>query len=202
MMTMVMLSQPTPPVSELDARQLSIMFSQILSRSCLAAIPRLTNSITAWEDWQSQIPGVTMRVSRGPNEQLRSPEEGGGRTIASNNEELVVIAHLVNHDIGICRDDLLLGCQLGALLELKVADRSRQREVSIDTAKVDEATCGCNPRFLAYNPVQRPVSKEVLARQRNTTGSGAPSFCGLWSNDKGFARPFTPSTLRESPALA
>jgi hypothetical protein len=31
----------------LDARQLSIMFSQILSKSCFAAIPRLTNSITA-----------------------------------------------------------------------------------------------------------------------------------------------------------
>lgn len=55
-MIMVMLSQPTPPVSELDAKQLSIMFSQILCSSCLAAIPRLTNSITAWEDWQSQIP--------------------------------------------------------------------------------------------------------------------------------------------------
>lgn len=46
-MVIVMLSQPTPPVSELEARQLSIMFSQILSRSCLAAIPRRTNSITA-----------------------------------------------------------------------------------------------------------------------------------------------------------
>lgn len=55
-MIMVMLSHPTPPVSELEARQLSIMFSQILSRSCLAAMPRRTNSVTAWEDWQSQIP--------------------------------------------------------------------------------------------------------------------------------------------------
>jgi len=53
---MVMLSQPTPPVSELEARQLSIMFSQILSKSCLAAMPRLTNSMTACDDWQSQIP--------------------------------------------------------------------------------------------------------------------------------------------------
>lgn len=56
-MTMVMLSQPTPPVSEFEAKQLSIMFSQIFSRSCLAAMPRRTNSTTAWEDWQSQIPG-------------------------------------------------------------------------------------------------------------------------------------------------
>lgn len=50
MMIMVMLSQPTPPVSELEARQLSIMFSQILSKSCLAAMPRRTNSMTACED--------------------------------------------------------------------------------------------------------------------------------------------------------
>jgi hypothetical protein len=53
---MVMLSHPTPPVSLLDARQLSIMFSQMAGRSCLAAMPLRTNSTTAWEDWQSQIP--------------------------------------------------------------------------------------------------------------------------------------------------
>lgn len=53
---MVMLSQPTPPVSLLDARQLSIMFSQMRDRSCFAAIPLRTNSTTACEDWQSQIP--------------------------------------------------------------------------------------------------------------------------------------------------
>ena len=29
-----------------------------------------------------------------------------------------------------------------------------------------------------------------------------PSFWGLWSNDKGFARPLTPNTVLESPALA
>src|SRR5204863_10220271 len=45
--TMVILSHPTPPVSLLEARQLFIMFSQILCRSCFAAIPRRTNSITA-----------------------------------------------------------------------------------------------------------------------------------------------------------
>ena len=53
---MVMLSHPTPPVSLLDARQLSIMFSQIRCSSCFAAMPLRTNSTTACEDWQSQIP--------------------------------------------------------------------------------------------------------------------------------------------------
>jgi len=47
---MVMLSQPTPPVSLLDARQLSIIFSHMRWSSCLAAIPLRTNSITACED--------------------------------------------------------------------------------------------------------------------------------------------------------
>jgi hypothetical protein len=47
MMIIVMLSQPTPPVSLFEARQLSIMFSQIEARSCFATIPRLTNSTTA-----------------------------------------------------------------------------------------------------------------------------------------------------------
>ena len=47
MTIIVMLSHPTPPVSLFEARQLSIMFSDILDNSCLAAIPRLTNSTTA-----------------------------------------------------------------------------------------------------------------------------------------------------------
>lgn len=56
MTIMVMLSHPTPPVSLFEAKQLSIMFSQIACSSCFAAMPRLTNSITACDDWQSQMP--------------------------------------------------------------------------------------------------------------------------------------------------
>ena len=47
MTIIVILSQPTPPVSLFEARQLSIMFSQMEARSCFATIPRLTNSTTA-----------------------------------------------------------------------------------------------------------------------------------------------------------
>lgn len=71
MTTMVMLSHPTPPVSELDARQLSIMFSQIACSSCFAAMPLRTNSTTACEDWQSQMPGwsnVSSRLKVLPNQ--------------------------------------------------------------------------------------------------------------------------------------
>jgi hypothetical protein len=78
MTIMVILSQPTPPVSLFDARQLSIMFSQIAERSCFATIPRLTNSTTAWEDWQSQIPVYVSAKARDHREVSRL-------TIASNN---------------------------------------------------------------------------------------------------------------------
>ena len=77
-------------------------------------------------------------------------------TVASNNEELVVVAHLVNHNIGVGRDNLLLGRQLGALLELEIANGSRQGQVSVHAAKVDEATGGCNPCLFAYIPEKAP----------------------------------------------
>lgn len=120
-MIMVMLSQPTPPVSELDARQLSIMFSQILSKSCLAAIPRLTNSMTACEDWQSQIPRQNRSAERLA---WLSPPRSPELTIASKNEELVVVAQIVHYDIRVHRHNLLLWRQLGVFLELKVPDCS------------------------------------------------------------------------------
>jgi len=169
-MIMVMLSQPTPPVSELEARQLSIMFSQILSKSCFAAMPRRTNSITAWEDWQSQIP----RRNAG----LAWHKLGGcwflyQLTVAGNNQELVIVTLFVDHDIGVGRDNLLLGCQLGALLELKVSDRSRQGQVSVHTAKVDEATGSCNSRLLACNPTLRSA-KQALGL--NQEGGGWRTF--------------------------
>ena len=74
-MIMVMLSQPTPPVSEFEARQLSIMFSQIFSNSWCAAIPRLTNSTTACDDWQSQIPREKKLVEAQMKESTSAREE-------------------------------------------------------------------------------------------------------------------------------
>lgn len=117
MIIMVILSQPTPPVSELDARQLSIIFSQILSSSCLAAMPRLTNSITACEDWQSQMP------TRARESEIRCCEasKAGGRpTVACNDEKLVVIAQIMDDNVRVRCDDLLFWRQLRALLEFEV----------------------------------------------------------------------------------
>ena len=52
-------------------------------------------------------------------------------------------------DIGEGGDDLVLGGELGALLELEVADGARQGQVAIDTAKVDETACCCDTVLLS-----------------------------------------------------
>jgi len=52
-------------------------------------------------------------------------------------------------------------------------------------------------QILAFSPgcCQTCASAFTLKRMY------VPSFCGLWSNDSGFARPLTPKTVLESPAL-
>jgi hypothetical protein len=129
-------------VSLFDARQLSIMFSQMAARSCFATIPRLTNSITAWEDWTSQMPAaVSDRFS------------GLGSTrlaVTCHNKELVVGGDLVDLNIGEGSDNLLLRREIGALLELKVAYRAGEGEVAVDAAKVDEATGSLNAGLLGW----------------------------------------------------
>lgn len=47
-------------------------------------------------------------------------------------------------------------------------------------------------------PLTLPKSTKPPAAQIRAF---SPSFCGLWSKDKGFARPFMPKTDRESPEL-
>ena len=74
---------------------------------------------------------------------------GSQPTIAGNDQELVILAHLVNGHIGECSDDLLLRREICALLELKVADSSAECKVAVHTTKVDEATCSTNASLLA-----------------------------------------------------
>ncbi len=100
--------------------------------------------MTAWEDWQSQIPEG--KEGNGVSQVLMAAALGW-LTIAGNDEELVVLAHLVDDDIGIGRDNLLLGGELGALLELEVSDGSREGQVSVDAAKVDKATSSRDSRL-------------------------------------------------------
>lgn len=70
-------------------------------------------------------------------------------TIAGNNQELIVLAKLVDGHVGERSDDLLLRREVCALLELKVTNSSAEREVAVHTTKVDEATCSANASLLA-----------------------------------------------------
>jgi hypothetical protein len=74
----------------------------------------------------------------------------GGRTIASNNEELIVLVDVVYLDVGERGDYLLLGRKVGTLLEFEVAYRTRQGEVAVHAAEIDEATCGLDTSFLGF----------------------------------------------------
>lgn len=46
----------------------------------------------------------------------------------------------MNNDVGVRGDNLLLGSQLVALLELEVANSPGKGKVAVDSAKVDESS--------------------------------------------------------------
>lgn len=54
------------------------------------------------------------------------------------------------HNVGVSGHDLLLGGKLGALLELEIADGSRESEVAVDPSEVDETTSGGDPCLLTW----------------------------------------------------
>ena len=96
-------------------------------------------------------------------------------TIASNDEKLVIVTNFVDHNIGIGCDDLLLGCQLGTLLEFEISDRSRQSEVSVHAAEVDKSARSCDPCLLAYITPQRVRSATRRSNLRDE-GRGRRTF--------------------------
>lgn len=71
-------------------------------------------------------------------------------TVTSNDEEFVVAVDLVYLDIGECGDDLLLRGKVRTLLEFEVTYRAGQGEVAVNTAKVDEASCGLDAGLLSW----------------------------------------------------
>jgi hypothetical protein len=146
-----MLSHPTPPVSLFEARQLSIMFSQMADSSCFAAIPRRTNSMTACEDWQSQIP-IEQRS------EIMCFEESCVYmllTVTGEHNKFVIVREVVDSHVGVGGDNLLLWGKIGALLELKVTDGTGKGEVAVDTTKVDKTTSGANSGLLTYSEVSK-----------------------------------------------
>lgn len=69
-------------------------------------------------------------------------------TVTCNDQKLILVCKLVLLDVGEGGHDLVFGGQLGALLELEIANGTRQRQVAVDTAKVDEAASGCDSVLL------------------------------------------------------
>jgi hypothetical protein len=54
----------------------------------------------------------------------------------------------VDNNVGVCGDDLLLRGKLD-ILELEVTNGTGEREVSVDTSKVDESAGGSDTSLLA-----------------------------------------------------
>ena len=69
-------------------------------------------------------------------------------TVTGNHKELVFLRKLVHFDIGKGGNDLVFGGKLGALLEFEVANGTRQRQIAVDSAKVDETASGCDSVLL------------------------------------------------------
>lgn len=72
------------------------------------------------------------------------------RTIAGDDEELIVLGNLMNGDIGVGCNDLLLGSEFGALLEFEITDGAGQGQIAVNPSKIDETACRAYTRFLAY----------------------------------------------------
>ena len=122
------------------------------------------------------------------------------RTVTCNDEKLVVFGDFMGCNVRVCGDNLLFGGEVCGALEFKVAQGPGEGEVAIDSAKVDEPSCSTYPRFFSCRQtVRRGSAAKVGLECRNR---GVPSFCGLWSKESGLARPLTPRTDLESPALA
>lgn len=119
----------------------------------------------------------------------------GLHTVTGENKKFILIGQIVLLDIRVSCDNLVFGRELSALLELKVTNGTGQSEVTVDAAKVDKATSGCDSVLFAYR------NALVLLPTRGLCCYSL-SIWGLWSMDRGFARPLMPRTPRESPALA
>jgi hypothetical protein len=92
------------------------------------------------------------------------------RTVTGNDQELVILANVVDLYIGKGGDYLLLGREFSTLLELKIANGSRQGEVAVHAAKVYKATCGLDAGFLGWDTSGFVHNHRLI---------NAPSFCGL-----------------------
>lgn len=119
-------------------------------------------------------------------------------TVTSKDQELILVRKLMHLDVGVGGNDLVLGGELGALLELKIANSTGQGQVAVDAAEVDKATRGCDSILLVYMPGK---GRSQYSGDCGSRWGDKLSSWGLWSWDSGLARPLMPSTPLESPAL-
>lgn len=95
--------------------------------------------------------------------------QGALLTVTGDHQELIVVRQVVYVHVGVCGDDLLLGSELCALLELEIADSSGQGEVAVDTTEVDETAGGGDSRLLAYTKQTGVSKQDVLSELSNST---------------------------------
>ncbi len=92
-------------------------------------------------------------------------------TITSDDEELIVLGDIVSDNIWVRCHNLLLRGKIGTFLEFEVTNGTRQCQVAIDSAEVDESAGSTDSGFLALEG----VSKQSLAN----IVMDIPSFWGL-----------------------
>lgn len=71
-------------------------------------------------------------------------------TVACDHQKFIIVGKLVDDDVGVCRDNLLLGSKLCALLEFEIANGTGEGQVAVDPTKIDETAGSGNSCLLTY----------------------------------------------------
>lgn len=90
----------------------------------------------------------------------------GKLTIACDHQKLIVFGDLVSCNIRRSSHNLLLGRQRRAFLKFKVAERTRQGQVAVNSAKVNKATRRTYPSF--FTCLKRSENENNTAKQSTT----------------------------------
>jgi len=87
-------------------------------------------------------------------------------TVASNDKELVVVVDVVDLDVGEGSHYLLLRGKIRALLELEVANGTRQCEVAVDAPEIDESTGSLDTSLLGCVMLEQSHSRRAVSDLR------------------------------------
>jgi hypothetical protein len=81
-------------------------------------------------------------------------------TVTRNDKELVVLAELMGRYIGESSDDLLFRREVGALLELEIANCAGEGKVAIDATEVNESASRLDTRLFAFARLAQEPEQE------------------------------------------